>query len=174
MSLPLTVLGFDALELVADRRRHLKPRAARTHDRVHLGGAQPAGGGVVGAGRAGVRVGAGQYFSGPGQPVLGDDLVADAVPADVVEALNAKLGGELSGTRAAGRIFDGRRGYGVVHHDRQLVRVVDAKRLEPHRRELQIDQHRHVDVDDDGLADGHRVHTGLAGEDLLDDGHTHD
>ena len=136
-------------------------------------GPESAGGGVVGAGRAGVRVGAGQYFSGAGQPVLGDDLMADAVSADVVEALDAELGGELAGVRSAGGVFDGRRGHRVVHHDRQLVGIMNAKRLDPHRRELQIDQHRHVDVDDDGLARGHPVQAGLAGEDLLDDGHAH-
>ena len=145
-------VGFDALEFIADGRRHLEPGAAGAHDRIHLGRAESAGGGVVGAGRAGVRVGAGQYFSRPGQPVLGDDLMADAVAADVVEAFDAELGGELAGKRSAGGVLDGRRGDGVVHHDRQLVGIMDAKRLQPHRRELQVDQHGHVDVDDDGVA----------------------
>ena len=115
-----------------------------------------------------MRVGAGQDFSGTGQPVLGDDLMADAVSADVVEALDTELGGELAGVRSAGGVFDGRRGNGVVHDDRQLVGIMNAKRLDPHRRELQIDQHRHVDVDDDGLAGRHLLQAGLAGEDFLD------
>ncbi len=148
-------VGFDAVELVADGRRDLKPGAAGAHDRVHLSGAQAAGSGVVGTCRTGVRVGAGQDFSRTGQSVLGDDLVTDAVPADVVEALDTELFGELAGVRPAGGVLDGRRGHRVVHHDRQLVGVVNAQRLHPHRRELQIDQHSHVDVHDDGLARGH-------------------
>ena len=51
---------------------------------------------------------------------------------------------------------------------------MNAKRLDPHRRELQVDQHRHVDIDDDGLAWGHRVQAGFASKDLLDDGHAHE
>jgi hypothetical protein len=70
-----------------------------------------------------------QANTSPGQPVLGDDLMADAVSADVVEALDTELGGELAGKRAAGRVFDGRRGYRMVHDDRELVGIVDAKRL---------------------------------------------
>ncbi len=119
MSLPLTRVGLDAVEFVADGRRDLEPGAAGAHDRVHLGRPEPAGRGVVGAAGAGVRVGAGQHFSGAGQPVLGDDLVADAVPADVVEALDAEVGGELAGACAAGGVLDRRCGHGVVHHDRR-------------------------------------------------------
>ena len=55
--------------------------------------------------------------------------MADAVSADVVEALDAELGGELAGKRSAGGVFDGRRGYRVVHDDRELVGVMDVKRL---------------------------------------------
>ena len=174
MSLPLTVFGLTPVEFVADGRRDLEPGGAGAHDRIHLGRPQPAGRGVVGAGGAGVRVGAGQYFSGSCQPVLGDDLVADAVPADVVEALDAEVGDEFSGMLAAGGVLDGRSRDGVVHDDGQLVGVVDPVGLDPHRGELQIDQHGHIDVDHDGVAGRHRVQAGLAREDLLDDGHAHD
>ena len=165
---------FDALEFVAHGRRDLKPGGSGAHDRVHLGGPQPAGRGVVGAGGTGVRVGAGQDFSRAGQPVLGDDLVADAVPADVIETLDAELGDELSGQPTAGGVLDGWRRYGVVHDDGQLVGVVNPVGGDPHCGELQVDQHGHVDVDDNGVTDRHRVQTGLAGEDFFDDGHAHD
>ena len=95
---------FDALELIADRRRDLVPGRAGAHDRVHLGGAKPAGCGVVGAARTGVGVGAGQHFSG-GQPIFGDDLMADAVAADVEEAFDAEVLGELAGMGAACRVL---------------------------------------------------------------------
>jgi len=83
--------GFHALELIADRRGDLVPGRAGTHDRVDLGRTEPAGCGVVGAGRAGVGVGAGQHLSGAGEPVLGDDLMADAVTADVEEVFDAEV-----------------------------------------------------------------------------------
>ena len=165
---------FDAAEFVADCRRDLEPGGPGTHDRVHLGGPQPAGRGVVGAGGAGVRVGAGQDLSRAGQPVLGDDLVADAVAADVVEALDAEVGGELSGVRTAGGVLDGWRRDGVVHDDSQLVGVVDPIGRDPHGGELQIDQDGHIDVHHHGVTDRHRIQTGLACEDLFDDGHAHE
>src|SRR6201997_2299355 len=128
---------FVAVEFVADRGRDLEPRGSGAHDRIHLGGPQSAGGGVVGAGGAGVRVGAGEYFSRTGQPVLGDDLMTDAVPADVIEALDAEVGGEFAGMPTAGGVLDGGCGHGVVHDDRQLVGVVDPVGRNPHRGELQ-------------------------------------
>src|SRR6202012_6264292 len=100
--------------------------AAGAHDRKHLRRAESAGGCVVGPGGTGVRVGAGQYFSRPGQSVLGDDLMADTVSADVIETLDAELSGELAGKRSAGGIFGGRRGDRVVHDDRELVGIMDA------------------------------------------------
>ena len=141
------------IKLVADRRRHLEPGLPGAHDRVHLGGAESAGRGVERAARAGVGVGAGQHLSGPGQSVLGDHLVADAVPADVVEALDAEVGGELRARGPPAASLMRGRGHGVVHHDRELVGIMNLQGLHPHRGELQVDQHGHVDVDDDGVAD---------------------
>jgi len=51
---------------------------------------------------------------------------------------------------------------------------VDAVGLQPHRRELQVDQDGHVDIDDDGVTDGHRATTRLSGQDLFDDRQAHD
>jgi len=100
---------FHTVEFIAHGRRDLEPRCTGAHDRIHLGGPQPAGRGVVGAGGTGVRVGAGQNFPGVCQSVLGDDLMADAMPADVIEALDAEVRNELSRTRTAGSVLDGRR-----------------------------------------------------------------
>ena len=99
--------------------------------------------------------------------------MADAVPAHIIEPLDAELGGETAGMRPTGGILDGRCGHRVVHHDRQLVRVVDAIGLNPHGGELQIDQHGHVDLNDHGVTDRHQVLSGLAGQYLFDDGHAH-
>ena len=165
---------FGTVELVADCRRDLEPGGPGAHDRIDLGGPQSAGRGVVGTGGARVGVGAGQDLARACQAVLGDDLVADPVPADVVEALDTEVGDELSGMPTAGGVLDGWCRHGVVHDDCQLVGVVDSVGLYPHGGELQIDQDGHIDVDHDGFARRHRAETGLAGEDLFDDGHAHD
>src|ERR1700761_3218175 len=89
-------LRLDSFELVADGRCDLEPRRARAHDRIDLRGAEPPGRRVVGARGTGVRVRAGQDFSRSRQPVLGDDLVADAMPAHIVEPFDAEVGEELS------------------------------------------------------------------------------
>lgn len=114
-----------------------------------------------------------QYFSRPGQSVLGDDLMADAMPADVVEAPDAEVGDEFPGMLTADRISDRRCRHGVVHHHRQFLRVVNPVGLYPFSRELEVDQHGHVDIDDDGVTGRYGVLAGLAGEDLLEDGHAH-
>jgi hypothetical protein len=80
-------------------------------------------------------------------------LVTDAVAADVEEAVDAEVGRERAGMRTTRRVPDRRRRHRVVHHDGQLVGIVDAQRRNPHRGELQIDEDRHVHVDDDGVPD---------------------
>jgi hypothetical protein len=61
----------------------------------------------------------------------------------------------------------------VIHDHREPVWVGDAGGVFPERRELQVDEHRHVHVANDHVAGMSLVETGSAGEDLLDDRHAH-
>ncbi|HYZ55310.1 MAG TPA: hypothetical protein VE733_17660 [Streptosporangiaceae bacterium] len=57
--------------------------------------------------------------------------MADAVPAHVVEALDTEVRDELPRPRPALGVLERRRRHGVVHDDRDLVRVMDARGLHP-------------------------------------------
>jgi hypothetical protein len=121
-----------------------------------------------------MRVGAGEHLARQGQAALSEDLVDDAVRADVEETRHAMPARELAGRRAGRGLPDARRRHGVIHDDGHPAGVAHRDDvLQPAVRELQVDQHGHVDVTDHELAGRDLLASRGAREDLLDDVHAH-
>lgn len=93
----------------------------RDHDALHVGrlAAQFGDGPEDGAGCVGPA------DVDDGEAVLGDDLVADAVPPDVVEPRDGEVAGERAGVGAAEGVAYRGGGDRVVHDDGDLLGVVD-------------------------------------------------
>src|SRR5262249_8978541 len=105
-------------ELEADRRRDAVPRLARADGLQHLDWSEAARGAVQCARGDGVRIGAGEGLARKREAALQDDLMADAVVADVVEARDAESLRERPGARLTGGITDRRRRYSVIEDHR--------------------------------------------------------
>ena len=121
-----------------------------------------------------MRIHAGEDLARHSQALFQDDLVADAVVADVVEMLDAVLADEGARLLVADGILDRRRGRRVVHHHGDAVRVEHLQQLRfPVRCEGQVQQDHAVDVTDHDVASPYLRAARCARKNLLDDGHAH-
>ena len=119
-----------------------------------------------------MRVGAEQQLAGPCQPALGDDLMRDAMPADV-DDLDAEALAESSCPGHRTGLRGRRRRHRMVEHDERPLRRRHDERVAPVERvrhEQRLEQDRPVCTAHDDVAGPHFGRPAGAGQDPLDGG----